>query len=195
MYQYLNVIFRSIAYTAANGNNHLNRSKSNYEGAKQRQNRLLPPDRSPQYKNQKTGTSKSNHSSSPKTNNTQNTSLIGQPTNSHYADETTKVSCRKQDEPQPGTKDDVRIMDTSNFSRLTFVCTPTKSNDTHSPIPPTTNNTSHSKESNHITTNITTTPELDVKVNSETLVTNHPTTNSGCNISYCTSIVKSKSEW
>jgi len=87
---------RSIAYTAANGNNHLNRSKSNYEGAKQRQNRLLLPDRSPQYKNQKTGTSKSNHLSSPKTNNTQTTSLIGQPTNSHYADETTKALVERE---------------------------------------------------------------------------------------------------
>ena len=175
----------------------MNRANSNFGGPKQRNNRLLPPDRTPQqskeYKNQKSGTNKTHLLPSPKTNNTQTTSLMA-PTNSHFTDETTKVSCPKQAE-LPGTNDDVRIMDTSNSSCLTFVCTPTKSNDTHSPIPPTTNNTSHSKESNHITTNITTTPDLDVKVNSETLVTNHPTTNSGCNISYCTSIVKSKSEW
>ena len=189
--------FRSIAYSAANGNNHLNRGNSNFGGPKQRNNRLLPPDRSPQpkeYKNQKTGTNKPHLLSSPKTNNTQSTSLMA-PTNSHFNDETTKVSRRKQAE-LPGTNDDVRIMDTSNSSCLTSVCTPTKSNDTHSPLPPTTNNTSHSKEKNHIITNITTTiPNLDVKYNSETLVSNQPSSNSGYSSSYCTTIVKSKSEW
>ena len=169
------------------------RANSNFGGPKQRQNRLLPPDRSPQYKNQKTGTINTNLLSSPKTNNTQSTSLMGQSRkSSQLTDETTKVSCRKQADPIPGTKDDVRIMDTSNSSCLTFVCTPTKSNDTQPPKLPSTNYTSHSNEKNYITT---TTANLDVKVNSETLVSNHPSTNSGYNTSYCTTVVKSKSEW
>ena len=177
----------------------MNRANSNFGGPKQRNNRLLPPDRTPQqskeYKNQKSGTNKTHLLPSPKTNNTQTTSLMA-PTNSHFTDETTKVSCPKLAE-LPGTNDDVRIMDTSNSSCLTSVCTPTKSNDTQSPLPPITNNTSHSKEKNYITTNITTTttPNLDVKYNSETLVSNHPSSNSGYSSSYCTTIVKSKSEW
>ena len=191
------MIIRSIAYTAANGSNHLMRANSHFGGPKQRQNRLLPPDRSPQYKHQKTGTNASHLSPSPKTSNTQSTSLMGHTrNNTQFTDETTKVSCRKQAEPIPGTKDDFRIMDTSNSSCLTLVCTPTKSNDTQPPNLPTLNNTTHSKEKNYITTITTTTnPNVDVKFNSETLVSNHPSTNSGCNNSYCTTIVKSKSEW
>jgi hypothetical protein len=82
------------------------------------------------------------------------------------------------------------------------VCvTPSKSND--NPSAPPINNTHNSNDThNNITTTRTTStssPNLDAKLHStsETLVSsNQPCIDSGINTSsYCTTIVKSKSEW
>ena len=154
----------------------------------QRNNRLLPPDASSPNKrrlcnNYKTPANKlNNFEPSSRTMNTNSTNLTT------IKDEPSNVSCRG------GTKTNIRIKDTSNSSSIILVVTPSMSNnDTSSNHP---SNHTHSKE-NPITTTTNNTPKFDVKLNCcETpVVSNQPSTNSGTNTSYCTSIVKTKSEW
>ena len=175
------------------------RAGSNIAGPKQRQDRLVPPDRKAHYKrehnNQMLRVNKSdNPPSGSKTLNTISTT---------FTNETTKVSCRNSNDSTKATNDAVPIMDNSNSSCLTSVCvTPSKSNHTQSPpTPPPLNNT-HNLNDNIITTTTritsTSSPNLDVKLNnSESIVSsNQPCITSGNNTSsYCTTIVKSKSEW
>ena len=198
-----NFLFRSIAYSTANGNMRLIRASSNISGPKQRQDRLFPPDRKAPYQreqsNQTMRGNKSNHLSfASNTVNTNSTTLASQFTN-----ETTKVSCRNNNKATKAATGDIPIMDNSNSSCLTSVCvTPSKSND--NPSAPPINNTNDT-HNNIITTTTTTrttstsSPNLDAKLHStsETLVSsNQPCIDSGINTSsYCTTIVKSKSEW
>ena len=170
------ILCRTIAFTSANGNNHLLRANSNIAGPRQRQLQLqhgvLPSRRTPanrEYSHQQKAVNKSNDLN-PNTLNTCSTTL------GTLKGDTTKVSC--------SSKPEVRPMDTSNSSCVT-VFTTSKSNDTtQSP------NNTNPKE-HHITTSLI----LDVKGQSETVISNSMSTISGNNTSYCTSIVKSKSEW
>ena len=169
-------MYRTIALTTANGNNHLIRSKTNIGGPKQLQQPQqggLSTGKSDTIKEcsyQRKAVDKSN-ALCPKSLNTNSTNLNTPET------ETTKVSCR--------SKPEVRFKDTSSHSSCVVTVFPTtKSNDTQSPPP----NNPNLKESHikHCNT--------DVKRCGETLIFNQ-ITNSGNNTSHCTTIVKSKSEW